>query len=237
VSAESKKGRLLLIPTPLGNNASDVVPSSVIEAISPLSQFVVENLRSARRALRAMGFKKSFDDVAMEELPRDNDAVDWRPLLKPLLDGHDMGLLSEAGYPGVADPGTEVIRAAHALGVQVVPLPGVSSITLALMASGLNGQSFIFHGYLPINDKERRQAIRELERKAASGQTQIFIEAPYRNNQLMRSLLSNCQHDTMLCVATELTLPSQVVSTKRIADWKQQLPELNKRPSVFLLGR
>lgn len=184
-----------------------------------------------------MGFKKPFDAVEMQELPRDNEAVDWRPLLKPLLAGHDIGLLSEAGYPGVADPGSEVVRAAHALGIRVVPLAGVSSVTLALMASGLNGQSFIFHGYLPINDKERRQTIRDLERKAASGQTQIFIEAPYRNNQLLKSLLSNCQLDTLLCVAAELTMPTEFISTKSIADWKHTLPDLNKRPAVFLLGR
>jgi 16S rRNA (cytidine1402-2'-O)-methyltransferase len=221
----------------LGAEWSGLTPSAVAAQLSALDHFVVENLRSARRALRAMGFTKSFDETHMEELPRETEAVDWLHFVAPARAGHDFGLMSEAGAPGIADPGSAIVRLAHELHIQVVPLAGVSAITMALMASGLNGQSFAFNGYLPIQEKERRQAIRELERKAASGQTQIFIEAPYRNNQMMRALLSHCQHDTLVCVACDLTQPGEFISTRTVGQWKRQLPELNKRPTVFLVAR
>lgn len=237
MAAENKKGRLFIIPTPVGAEGAGDTPPAVLAALSGIDHFIVENLRSARRALRAMGFRKQFDSVSLEELPRDEVATEWMRFLQPLVDGHDTGLLSDAGAPGIADPGSEIVRAAHAMQFQVIPLVGASSITLALMASGLNGQSFAFNGYLPINDRERRQAVRELERKAASGQTQIFIEAPYRNNQLLRALLAHCHHDTMLCVACDLTMPTEFIATKSVSQWKGSLPELNKRPTVFLMGR
>jgi len=228
-----RKGRLILIPTPLGEGSEQ--PASAV--INTLSHFIVETPRSARRALRGIGFTGDFDKTDMQTFADEAQAHDVTSLLAPIEEGHDIGLLTDAGCPGIADPGAEIVRMAHSKGIRVVPLAGSSSITLALTASGLNGQSFAFNGYLPINDKERKQALRELERRAATGQTQIFIEAPYRNNQLFKAIVGSCHEDTLLCVASELTLSDEFIRTRTVGEWKKDLPDLNKRPAVFLIGR
>ena len=173
----------------------------------------------------------------MEVLDKRTEVAEWMSLLQPALEGHDVGIISEAGAPGIADPGAQVVSLAHQLGIRVVPLPGPSSILLALMASGLNGQSFAFHGYLPIDKKERARELRRLEQQAAGGQTQLFMEAPYRNNQLIADILQQCHPDTLLLIAANLTLPNALIRTQTIGKWKGRVPDLHKQPAIFGLGK
>lgn len=237
MAAEIRKGKLFLIPTPLGEDGEGDITERAKEIIGGLKHFLVEKTKPARRALRSMGIKSDFDEIVMLEMGKQASPDDLIQVVQWLESGHDVGLMSDAGSPVVADPGSDMVMEAHAIGAPAVPLTGPNSIILALMASGLSGQRFAFNGYLPIQEKERVRAVKELERRAASGQTQIFMEAPYRNNQLLKTLVRNCHHDTILCVAVNLTLPHEFISTKEIGKWKKELPDLNKRPAVFLLGR
>jgi 16S rRNA (cytidine1402-2'-O)-methyltransferase len=226
-------GVLWLIPTLLGpSEAASVLPAPVLERIGSLRYFIAEEPKSARAFLKAAGHPGPMATLRIERL---EDAEDPKSLLAPLLEGEDAGLLSEAGCPAVADPGASLVRLAHDAGVRVAPLTGPSSLLLALMASGLNGQRFAFHGYLPVKEDERARAIRSLEERSRSGrETEMFIETPYRNNAMLKTLVATCRKDTWLCVATDLTLATESVTTKRAGAWKT-LPELNKRPTVFLL--
>ncbi len=230
--------KLFLIPNLLGDTSwRKVLPEWNAEVIAGISCFIVEDLRNARRFLKKIDPRINVDSLQFFELNKHTTDKEKRELLQPLLDGTDTGLLSEAGCPGVADPGAEVVRMAHQAGIRVVPLVGPSSILLALMASGLNGQNFAFQGYLPVKSVERTRKIIQLERSAlATGQTQIFIETPYRNNQMLADVLRSCQPATLLCIAANMTTEEEMVSTRTVADWKKEVPVLDKIPVVFLLG-
>ncbi len=235
-------GTLYLIPAGLGDPAwQSTLPSHAREIVCALDCFIVENAKTARAELRRLGYPRPLQGVGMGVLPEHGTAQEiaaaHQALLQPLLEGRSVGLLSEAGCPAVADPGAAMVRLAHARGIRVVPLVGASAILLALMASGLNGQRFAFHGYLPVAAAERRTALRELEEESRRrGQTQIFIETPYRNAALYQSLLQDCDPSTLLCLATNLTLPSEAISTRSIGAWRRrEAPALAKQPTVFLL--
>lgn len=231
-------GRLYLVPTWLSEEAppAAVLPAPVLERIHELAHFVVEDAKSARRFLAACGHPRPMREIAMRELNEHTPAKDVPALLAPLLEGHDAGLMSEAGVPAVADPGAALVREAHARGLQVVPLVGPSSILLALMASGLEGQRFRFVGYLPAEAAARRTALAELERVSARDrETQVFIETPYRNETLLADVLQSCRPSTRLAVAADLTSPAQSVAMRSIAEWRRDASPIGKRPAIFLL--
>ena len=230
-------GTLYLIPTTLGGgNADAVLPAGVQECIRRLDYFIAENPKTTRAFLKLIGSVRPLQSIAVERLDHNTPAAGVDSLLGPVLAGSDAGLMSEAGCPAIADPGAALVRRAHERGVRVVPLVGPSSIPLALIASGLESQRFAFHGYLPVKPPARDKAIRDIEsRSRKNRETQIFIETPYRNAQLIDALLAVCRPDTLLCVATDLTLTSEAVRTTRIADWRKNKPELKDRPSVFLI--
>lgn len=214
----------------------NVLPDNVIEIIKSLDQFVVEDLRTARRFLSKIGHPKRIEDLQFRELNEHTSKSDI-DLLKSFIKNSDTGVLSEAGAPGIADPGAEIVKLAHENNIRVVPLVGPSSILLALMASGLNGQSFAFAGYLPVKRQERQERIRALERRSATeNQTQIFIETPYRNMQLLEDILMCCRLSTNLTIAADITGKNEFIRTQSIKKWKSnKLPELHKIPAVFLL--
>jgi 16S rRNA (cytidine1402-2'-O)-methyltransferase len=223
---------LYAIPTPLGASPADSLPASTLERIRGLKDFVVENAKSARAFLSAAGCK--VRELNLAELSEHTPPADVPLLLKPLRENRPMGLLSEAGCPAIADPGALLVDAAHREGFRVVPLVGPSSITLALMASGLEGQRFAFCGYLPRESPQRERRIRELEQRSRKeAETEIFIETPYRNEALFGALLATCAPATRLCVAVDLTLPSESIKTRTIGGWKRE--PIGKRPAVFLL--
>ena len=230
-------GTLYLIPSPISQeNIAWVLPAAVQQCVAGLSHFIVEHPKTARQFLKQIGCEQPLQALQMQILNEHTPSKDLPELLQPLLAGHDVGLLSEAGCPAVADPGAELIRLAHKNNIAVMPLVGPSSILLALMASGLNGQCFAFHGYLPVESAARVQKIMELEKLSASlQQTQIFIEAPYRNQKLLEQLVSVCRDTTDLCIASHLTFSSEMVITKPIKEWRRSLPDINKIPSIFLL--
>lgn len=231
-------GTLYLLPSALGDVAwQSYLPQATHDTACRLAHFVVENAKTTRAELKRIGHPTPLRELAIEQLPDSPTAADVERLLAPLLAGHDVGLVSEAGCPGVADPGALLVRRAHQLGLAVKPLVGPSSLLLGLMASGLDGQRFAFHGYLPQREPERSRRIADLERESArQHQTQLFIETPYRNAALFQALLAACRPGTLLCLAADLTLPSETVITRSIADWRTaQAPVLDKRPTVFLL--
>jgi len=232
------KGLLYLIPTTLGDNAvNDVIPFRVSQVINEIDYYIVENERSARRYLKKLGIIKEIDQLHFYVIDKHN-FQDVSAFLKPLEKGLNMGLLSEAGCPAVADPGSEVVKVAHQMNIRVIPLVGPSSIMLSLMASGLNGQSFAFHGYLPIKKDELTRKLKSLEtRSQQEKQTQIFIETPYRNHVLLDELFSICHPNTMLTIACDLTLETEFVKTHSIKDWKTRKPDINKHPAIFLIHK
>lgn len=235
-----QKGKLYLIPTLMGESeVGNVLPSGILPITNCLDVFLVEKAKSARRFLRKLGFTKEFDDLEFHELNKRTSDEDKFEHIQLALQGKNIGILSEAGCPGIADPGSDVVKMAHELGITVVPLVGPSSILLTVMASGLNGQSFAFNGYLPIDKKERVKAIQRLERLSAQNtQTQLFIETPYRNDALLDDLKKTLHPNTQLCVAADITNPSEWIKTMSISSWKKQKEKLNKRPAVFaLLGQ
>jgi 16S rRNA (cytidine1402-2'-O)-methyltransferase len=228
---------LYLIPTTLGETSIDkVLPAEITRVVKSLRYFVVENTRTARRHLKKLVPEIVIDDLDFAELNEHSLKLGLELLLDPIKQGFDVGILSEAGCPAIADPGADLVKIAHEKGIKVVPLVGPSSILLALMASGMNGQNFAFIGYLPIKPAERATAIREIERNSSKDkQTRIFIETPYRNNKMVEDLLSVCNEQTRLCIAVDLTLESEFVVTKTIAAWRKSVPDINKRPAIFLL--
>ncbi|MDR0667321.1 MAG: SAM-dependent methyltransferase [Prevotellaceae bacterium] len=232
-------GKLYLIPTPIGDNPlEEVVPQGTLAVVRRLRFFVVEELRTARRCLSRAGIETPIDALTFFELNEHTAPEQVPRFLQPLLDGHDMGLLSEAGAPAVADPGAALVQIAHEHHIDVIPLVGPSSLLLALMASGLNGQSFAFAGYLPVQARPRQQRIKQLEQAAIrNGQTQLFIETPYRNIALLSDVLKTAAPATRLCIAVCLTQPQQFIRTAPIAWWRTQpLPDIHKKPCLFLLG-
>lgn len=235
----SAPGTLYLLPTRLGETPWPLVlPAGTRETACRLRHFVVENAKTARAALKWLEHPVPLRELAIEQLPEPLLSADIERLLAPLREGMDLGLMSEAGCPGVADPGALLVRRAHELGIAVRPLVGPSALLLALMASGLEGQRFAFHGYLPQREPERSRRIVEMERESRlKRQTQLFIETPYRNEALFAALLATCRADTWLCMASDLTLPTESIATQRIADWRCRpaSAEFQRRPTVFLL--
>jgi 16S rRNA (cytidine1402-2'-O)-methyltransferase len=232
-----KKGTLYIIPVLLGgNDVHALLPHGTLQCIKPLKHFIVENSKSARQFLKLAGIETAQQDLILNEIDKHSIDLPYSQFLQPALEGHDIGLLSEAGVPCVADPGAGFILAAHKASIRVVPLTGPSSLLLALMASGLNGQSFCFHGYLPVNKEERIQKLKQLEKDASvKKQTQLFIETPYRNNQLIKDMIETLNSGMKLCIAADITLENQFIRTMSIASWKKEIPDLHKRPAVFLI--
>ncbi len=230
------KGILYLIPTPLTPDENSALVYPLLEkTVNSLDEFIVEDLKTARRALRKIGFKGDFDRTTFHVLNEHTDLKGTDKFLASSDKGRSIGLLSDAGMPCIADPGSEIVRLAHKRNIRVVPVYGPSSIFLALSASGLNGQNFTFHGYLPKSQNERKRKLKEIEKKEGA---QIFIETPYRNNYLFEDILSTCSQETLLCVAVNITGESEKISTRSVAEWKKSAkPDLDKMPAVFLLGK
>ncbi|MDA0719133.1 MAG: SAM-dependent methyltransferase [Bacteroidetes bacterium] len=231
-----KKGQIFLIPCPLGALAPmSVLPLTVLKVIEATNHYVVEHEKNARRFIKSIYPQKNQANLKLSTINKFTDSLEIPELIRPCLEGFDLGIISDAGCPGVADPGAEVIHMAHKNGIKVVPLVGPSSILLALMASGLNGQKFAFHGYLPIDKDERKQSLKQLEKQSQQeGQTQIFIETPYRNNQLLEAMTTHLKADTQLCVACNLTLQDEFILSKEIRQWQPAAHDLHKRPCIFL---
>lgn len=229
-------GKLYLIPTVLAEGTAASMLAPVVKAtVGALTMFLCENIRTARRFVSELKVHATVESLQFEILDKETSPEQLDALLKPLLDGNDVGLLSESGCPAIADPGALAVAYAHRHGVQVVPLPGPSSILLALMASGLNGQQFAFHGYLPIESREVGERIKQLERESREkNQTQLFIETPYRNNKLLGHLLKYLRSDTTLCVAADLTSANEFISSRPVSEWKTEVPVLEKVPTTFL---
>src|SRR5690554_2548412 len=230
-------GKLYLIPNTLGSQETNqTIPSEVAQMAVKLRHFIVEDLRTARRYLRSLDRQMDIDGSHFFTLNKRTTPAQFSEYLKPLKAGHDVGIISEAGCPGVADPGAEVVKLAHEANIQVVPLVGPSSILLALMASGMNGQSFAFVGYIPIKKEERLKTIKQLENRSRNeNQSQLFIETPFRNNHLADDILQTCSPQTRLCIACNLTLQDEFVVTKTVAQWKGRVPDLHKKPTIFIL--
>jgi 16S rRNA (cytidine1402-2'-O)-methyltransferase len=230
-------GKLYLIPVPLADDAAvQSFTPYLTQTINQISEYIVENEKTARKFLKQAGLTIPQSQLIIHDYGKHNRNADLKEFFTGLLSGKDAGLMSEAGCPGVADPGADIVAEAHRHGIKVVPLVGPSSILLALMASGFNGQSFTFHGYLPIDKMERSKRVKELEVQAERfSQTQLFIETPFRNDSLLAEVLKTCKPNIRLCIACNLTAPDELVKTKTIAEWKKQLPELHKKPTIFLL--
>ncbi|MBC8047460.1 MAG: SAM-dependent methyltransferase [Fimbriimonadaceae bacterium] len=231
-----QKGKLYLIPTILNAEALHVIPAYVHTITGELKVFFVENEKTARRYLRKTGYDKPFDEITILPLSEHTAEIEYASYINYLQQGNSCGLLSEAGVPAVADPGSGFIKLCHLNTIQVIPLVGPSSIILALMSSGLNGQQFSFHGYLPVKQPDRNNKIQQIELKAKSGETQIFIETPYRNNSMINDILQTCNASTLFCIASDLTGTKEFIQTKTVADWKKNKPSLEKIPTIFLLG-
>lgn len=234
----AKKGTLYLIPAPLGESFTEVLPPSELQIVHQLNHFVAERAKTARSILKAWKAPIPFAEMTFFELNKRTDPKEIDSFLVPLNQGISMGLISEAGCPGVADPGSSVVRLAHINDINVHPMIGPSSILLALMGSGLDGQSFSFNGYLPIQPEDRKKAITALERTALSKQqTQLFMDTPYRNITVMEACLASLGDNTLLGIACDLTLPTQYISTKPVKLWKKNgVPDIHKRPAIFMIG-
>jgi 16S rRNA (cytidine1402-2'-O)-methyltransferase len=237
VVAEAAGGTLYLVPVPLADvDPATVLAPHVLDIVRNLDGFIAEDAKSARAFLKQIGLNRPLADVAIQILNEHTQSTELPALLAPLLAGRHIGLVSEAGYPALADPGANLIASAHGHGMRVVPLTGPSSLWMALAASGLNGQRFGCHGYLPTGGPERMAALRALEsRSARDGSAELFIEAPYRNNQMLAAVLDACDESTHLCLAVEISSPSEFVRTRTIAQWRREPPDLNRRPTVFVL--
>jgi 16S rRNA (cytidine1402-2'-O)-methyltransferase len=228
-------GKVFLIPTFLYENSLETIPSYVLDAVKQCQAFFVENERTARRYLKLLWKEMLIDQYQWLAIHKAEEEVQ-QTFTKLLKEGKNVGIISEAGCPGVADPGQLLVNAAQKIGASVKPLVGPSSILLALIGSGMNGQRFQFVGYLPIDNHERKTAIKELENESARKNcTEIFIETPYRNNQLIKQILETCKAQTLLCIAVDITGPTESIVTKTVAEWKKQLPDIHKRPAIFLL--
>ena len=232
-------GKLYLIPTTLGeSNPSDVLPQTIKRTIELVDHYIVENEKTGRRSIKAVCPEKKQSDLTIFVLNKHTEDSEHRDFIKPLLEGKNIGLISEAGCPGVADPGAVIVKLAHEKGIQVVPLVGPSSILLAMMASGMNGQSFTFNGYLPIDKSEKKSALKNLEKLSQDkNQSQIFIETPYRNNKMLEDILNIIQPSTHLCIATDITLPTEFIKTLRASEWKKLKVDLHNRPTIFIIHK
>jgi 16S rRNA (cytidine1402-2'-O)-methyltransferase len=232
-------GKLYLIPTTLGEmNPEDVLPHTVKRAIDFIDDYIVENEKTARKFIKSVHPEKVQASLKISTLNKHTEKSEHNAMIQPCLQGKNIGLMSEAGCPGVADPGAVIVKIAHEKGIQVIPLVGPSSILLAMMASGMNGQSFAFNGYLPIDKAEKKVALKNFEKLSNDkNQSQIFIETPYRNNKFLEDLLTALQPNTHLCVATDITLPTEFIKTHRVADWKKIKVDLHNRPTIFIIHK
>jgi 16S rRNA (cytidine1402-2'-O)-methyltransferase len=239
MNSTTTKGKLYLIPTTLGEcDPLAVLPFTVKRTIELLDDYIVENEKTARKFIKSIYPEKIQANLRLFALNKHTKDSEHLGMIQACLAGKNMGLMSEAGCPGIADPGAVIVKLAHEKGITVVPLVGPSSITLALMASGMNGQSFAFNGYLPIDKAEKKSALKQLERLAQDkNQSQLFIETPYRNNKLVEDLLQCLQPNTFLCIACDITLPTEYIKTMRIQDWKKVKLDLHNRPTIFILHR
>lgn len=231
-----KTGNIYLIPVTLGDSDySKVIPEKVLAITRELRAFVVEDLRSARRFLRLIDKDFPIDKTTFHELNEHTNESEISHFLEPVLKGKDLGIMSEAGLPGIADPGAKLISYAHRKKVRIIPLSGPSSIIMALISSGMNGQKFTFNGYLPVKPDERASRLRELEKKSRNGYSQIFMETPYRNQRMLESILTTCNNDTMLCIAADITQPGESIRTMKISEWKKNIPQINDHLVIFIL--
>ncbi|WP_282136121.1 SAM-dependent methyltransferase [Seonamhaeicola maritimus] len=233
------KGNLYLIPCTLGDNEPlEVLPITIKETIDHLNIFIVENEKTARRFIKKIAPSKSQPSLKLFVLNKHTEDTDFPDFLNPCLHGKHVGVISEAGCPGIADPGADIVKIAHDKNIKVVPLVGPSSILLALMASGMNGQSFAFNGYLPIDKGDRKQELRRLERASfENNQSQVFIETPYRNNKMLEDITSVLANDTQICVACDITLSTEFIKTKTAIQWKKNMVDLHKRPTIFIIHK
>jgi 16S rRNA (cytidine1402-2'-O)-methyltransferase len=232
-------GKVYLIPTPLGDNEPlEVLPISIKTVVEELTYFIVENEKSARHFIKKIAPTVIQADLKFFLIDKHTKSSETSQYLNICKQGIHVGVLSEAGLPAIADPGSNIVKLAHQMGLQVVPLVGPSSILMAMMASGLNGQNFAFNGYMPIDEMHRSKHLKSLERKSGEiNQSQIFIETPFRNNKLLDSLIQNLAPTTQLCIAVDITLPTEFIKTLPIADWKKEKPELHKRPAIFIIHK
>jgi 16S rRNA (cytidine1402-2'-O)-methyltransferase len=232
-----KIGILYLIPNTLGSASDKYATQYLIQTVAQLDTFIVEEIKSARRLLRQLGITRPLEELDFRMLNEHTRSTELSSILEPLSQGHSIGLISEAGVPCVADPGSNIVAMAHEAGARIVPLVGPSSILLALMASGFNGQQFSFVGYLPRERSERSRKLKQLEQLALAGTTQIFMDAPYRNNQVLDELLQTCRMETKLCIASNITCDNERINTKSILEWSARKPDIHKMPVMFLLGK
>lgn len=232
-------GNLYVIPSMLGETEPlEVLPLSIKRTVEEIDDYIVESEKVARRFIKKISSSKSQPSLRIFLLNKYTDAIELQHYLEPCLEGKDMGLLSDAGCPGVADPGAVIVNLAHQKNIKVIPLVGPSSILLALMASGMNGQNFAFNGYLPIDKTDRKKEIKKFERLSKEeDQTQIFIETPYRNDKLLTDFLAVLHHQTELCIAVDITLPTQFIKTQTVENWKNNIPDLHKRPCIFIIKK
>lgn len=232
-------GKLYLIPTTLGEmQPEDVLPQTIKRSIDFIDHYIVENEKTARRFIKSVHPDKKQAELKLSLLNKHTEESDYLKMMQPLLNGMNVGLMSEAGCPGVADPGAVIVKIAHDRGIQVVPLVGPSSILLAIMASGMNGQSFAFNGYLPIDASEKKNAIKQFEKLSQEkNQSQLFIETPYRNNKLFEDLIQVLNPSTHLCIACDITLPTEFIKTKTVNEWKKNKVDLHKRPCIFIIHK
>ena len=239
LSKQLNKGKIIIVPSTLGSeDFSPLFPETNQHIINTCDVFIVEKIRSARRFLKKINISKNINDLYFFELNKHESNQDYSIILKFINEGKNIALVSEAGYPCIADPGSKIIKVAHLNDIKIIPLIGPSSILMSIVSSGLNGQNFSFVGYLPIDKLKRMKRIKELEQLSKkNNQTQIFIEAPYRNNDLFKALISSCNNTTLLSISSNLTLPNQIIKTLTIEEWKYNIIDLNKKPTVFLIHK
>ncbi len=233
------KGKLYLIPITLGEcNPNDVLPESIKRTIDFIDFYIVENEKTARKFIKTINPEKIQSTLNLNCLNKHTEISQHSKMIQPCLEGINVGLMSEAGCPGVADPGAVIVKMAHEKGIQVIPLVGPSSILLAIMASGMNGQSFTFNGYIPIEKSEKKTVLKNLEKLSQDkNQSQIFIETPYRNNKMLEDIITALQPNTHLCVATDISLETEYIRTMRIFDWKKTVVDLHNRPTIFIIHK
>ncbi|HNY55231.1 MAG TPA: SAM-dependent methyltransferase [Chitinophagales bacterium] len=232
-----QQGKLYLIPTVLAENATQTIPAYIRDIIIDTDFYIVENLKTARRFIKSIYKEKNIDECVFLEMDKHKNYQFDENFLSEIFNGKNIGLMSEAGVPCIADPGNKVVEIAHEMEIKVVPLVGPSSLLMALMASGFNGQQFSFNGYLPIDSVERKNKILQMETSGKKGNTQIFMDTPYRNQRLLEEIIQFCKFDTMLCIACNITAKDEYIKTLPLAEWKKRKPDLNKKPAIFILGK
>ncbi len=233
-------GKIYLIPTTLGEteNPFDVLPQTIKRSIELLDYYIVENEKTARKFIKSICPEKVQASLHLSSLNKHTKDSEYKQMINDCVEGKNIGLMSEAGCPGVADPGAVIVKLAHEKGIQVIPLVGPSSILLAIMASGMNGQSFAFNGYIPIDAAEKKAELKNLEKLSINkNQSQIFIETPYRNNKMLEDILCSLHPETYLCVATDITLPTEYIKTMRVVNWKKTKIDLHNRPTIFIIHK